>query len=523
MIKLNGITNSTAEFLQKEQLCDRKLWRDFVDVYRVQPDGTNQGWRGEYWGKMMRGGALVYEYTRDAELYDVLTETVRDMMSVAEDDGRVSSYSRDTEFDSWDLWCRKYVILGSEYYLDICKDEGLKAEILNFICRCADHIIENIGPDKKGITEASRSWYGVNSSSILEPMVRLYRLTEDRKYLDFASYIVDEGGARGINIFELAYENRLYPYQYGVSKAYEMTSCFEGLLEYYKVTGIEKYKKAVINYAEAVMDSEISIIGSCGITHELFDHTRTRQTTRLDDVMQETCVTVTWMKFCSRLLELTGDSRYADEMERSFYNAYIGTLNTERRESPYVLKKYKDRGVLSSFMPLDSYSPLTPGIRGKKVGGSQMLPSKNYYGCCACIGAAGVGVFADKVVTVNDECITVNFFESGTVELTYGDVNVKICVETRYPVDGHIKITVITDRSVEFSLKVRNPAWADMPSGYTEYVKEWSEDTVCLNLDMPIRLHYPEHWTEDVVYTDTSKNTNYSHAAEAMKVYHRDS
>jgi len=405
MLKFHGLADSTARFLQKEQLSDPLVWKRFVEVYRIHPDAENQGWRGEYWGKMMRGAVMVYEYTRDEDFYKILTDSVRDMLTVAEEDGRVSSYARDKEFDSWDLWGRKYVILAMEYYLEICKEEELKQEILRFLCRCTDYIIAHIGPGKKEITDASRSWYGINSSSILEPVVRLYQLTNRKEYLDFATYIVRHGGAKGINIFQLAYENRLYPYQYGVSKAYEMTSCFEGLLEYYKVTGIEKYKTAVIHYAKAVLDSEISIIGSCGITHELFDHTRTRQTTFYDGVMQETCVTVTWMKFCSRLLDLTGDSVFADAMELSFYNAYRGAVNFEFKESRYSLEKFADRGIRSTYLPFDSYSPLTPGKRGQKVGGNQILHDKTYYGCCACIGSAGVGVFLKNAVTKSTLCM----------------------------------------------------------------------------------------------------------------------
>ena len=112
-----------------------------------------------------------------------------------------------------------------------------------------------------------------------------------------------------------------------------MMSCFEGLLEYYYVTGIEKYKEAVINFANAVMETEISVIGCCGVTHELFDFTRARQTVRYEGESQETCVTVTWMKLCARLLALTGDSRFADCMEQSFYNAYLSTLNVDHVES----------------------------------------------------------------------------------------------------------------------------------------------------------------------------------------------
>ena len=514
--------DKAASLLQREQLCDRALWAKFVNVYRVQPDGENQGWRGEFWGKMMRGGALVYEYTRDGELYSVLTESVKDMMSVAEADGRVSSYSRRTEFDSWDLWSRKYVLLGCEYYLDICRDEVLKEQIVAFLCRAADYIMLHIGPDKKRITQASRSWFGLNSSSILEPVVRLYRLTGKQSYLDFASYIVTEGGAEGINIFELAYENKIYPYQYGVSKAYEMTSCFEGLLEYYKATGIEKYKTAVINFADALLRSEVSVIGSCGVTHELLDHTRVRQTARHDGVMQETCVTVTWMKFCASLLTLTGDSRYADAMERSFYNAYLGALNTEHKESAHVLNKRASEGVVSTYLPFDSYSPLTPGRRGREVGGDQLLPDKTYYGCCACIGSAGVGVFAKNAVTVDGTGITVNFFEAGRVETEYRGVKVKLSIETSYPADGDVRITVRTERPVELALRLRNPAWADMPAGYTEHRRIWHEDTVSLHFEMPIRIHRPEHWTEDLVYTDTSAGTPGYHCAGPVRVFHED-
>lgn len=513
MMKFNGLADKAADFLQKEQLSSPALWAKFVDVYRTQPDGENQGWRGEFWGKMMRGGALVCAYTQDPALYQILTDSVKDMMSAAEADGRISTYTREAEFDSWDLWCRKYVMLGCEYYLEICKEDALKQEIITFISRCADYILAHIGPGKKRITAASRSWYGVNSSSILEPMVKLYKLTGEQKYLDFAGYIVENGGAEGINIFELAYENKLYPYQYGVSKAYEMMSCFEGLLEYYYVTGVEKYKTAVVNFGKAVMDSELSIIGSCGVTHELFDHTRTRQTAHYDGVMQETCVTVTWMKFCSRLLALTGDPAYADCMEQSFYNAYLGAFNTEYKECSYVVEKYiKKLGyekVVSCFLPFDSYSPLIPGKRGQKVGGNQLLPDFSYYGCCACIGAAGVGVFLQNAITVNEQEVVINFFESGE----YRTENILIRMETDYPVSGKIRITAQADRPI----RVRIPGWTG-EGGYRTY----PAGEIALDLEMPLRVHLPEKWTEDVIYTDMSQLKPGCHSAGPMTVQHQE-
>ena len=93
MLKFHGLADSAARFLQKEQLSDPTLWAKLVDVFRSQPDSERLLWSGEFWGKMMRGATLVYKYTRDAELYGILTESVRDMMSVADEDGRVSSLS----------------------------------------------------------------------------------------------------------------------------------------------------------------------------------------------------------------------------------------------------------------------------------------------------------------------------------------------------------------------------------------------------------------------------------------------
>ncbi len=526
-MQLRGLADWAARFLQDYSMKEPALWAKFVDVFRVQQDGTNQGWRGEFWGKMMRGASMICAYTQDPALYEILTDSVKDLMTAAEEDGRISSYTRETEFDSWDLWSRKYIMLASEYYLEICKDEALKEEIIRFISRCADYIIDHIGEGegKKDITAASRSWYGINSSSILEPIVRLYKLTGEQKYLDFAAYIVNRGGAAHINIFELAYENQLYPYQYGVSKAYEMISCFEGLLEYYEVTGIEKYKTAVINFGRAVLESELSIIGCCGITHELFDHTKARQTVVQDEVMQETCVTVTWMKFAARLLALTGDSAFADSIEQSFYNAYLGAFNTENKDCPYAREKFlgkeKAPKLVRTFLPVDSYSPLTPGKRGVKIGGSQQLHDYSYYGCCACIAGAGVGVFLKEMITTDEEGITINFFEEGLAQLRWKDTNIYLQMETDYPTDGKIKLTIKTDRPTAFTLKVRNPAWSDAPSGYTTLHKEWKNETVELNFEMKLKAHFPEKWEKDTVYTKMKKGGGW-HSAAAEEVFHKE-
>ncbi len=534
---IGGVFGNAVRFVEKEQLLDAELWAKFVEQFREQPDAPTLAWRGEYWGKMMRGAVSVYSYTRSESLYSMLEGTVRDMFTAAEADGRVSTYARDGEFRGWDMWCRKYVLLGMLYFYDICRSEELKAQIIDFSVRHTDYIIDRIGEGKIDITLASSSWFGINSSSFLEPAVWLYIRTGEKRFLDFADYIVKRGGADRINVFELAYENKLFPYQYGVSKAYELTSCFEGLLAYYNVTGIEKYKTAAINYGYAILESDVSIIGSLGSTHELLDHTRTRQTSHRGQREQETCVTVTWMKYCASLYRLTGEKCFADAIENSFYNAYLGSINTEYSESEYVFRKNRGKPIESklkhSFMPFDSYSPLTPGVRGSAVGGNQILSDGSYYGCCACIGAVGLGIYSSHRLLKTDNGLVLSFFDEGENTVSVNGADVKVSVNGEYPRCGDVTVTVETDKPSSFEFRIRIPDWSDktiinteksyrVENGFAVLDGEWSGSTeISVSFDMSIRILLPITWDEDVVYTDMTGSANGWHFAQATTVTHK--
>lgn len=265
--------DKAIRYVEQKHLCNYETWIEFVKVYKNHTD--ENGWNGEFWGKMMRGSVMTYQYTQNAKLYDVLTKTVLDMLEAQQQTGEFSTYKDENKFGGWDMWSRKYILLGFEYYLEICQDSDLADRITKAVCEHADCIMENVGnPDegKISITKACCAWQGLPSSSILEPYVRLYNLTGKKKYLDFASYIVDNGGIEEGNIWEEAYLDEKYPFEYKTRKAYEMMSCFEGLIEYYRVTGIEKYKVSAVRFAKKIIESDITIIGCAGCEHELFNN-----------------------------------------------------------------------------------------------------------------------------------------------------------------------------------------------------------------------------------------------------------
>lgn len=520
--KVNGVIEDAMRFVSDFDINRPELWKRFVRQFRGTPDDHDYGWRCEYWGKMMRGSCFVYQYTKDETLHQILTDTVKDMLTCIDADGRISTYSVEKEFTGWDLWGRKYVLLGMQYYLEICRDKGLAKEITANMCKQMDYIISKIGKEegKKDITAATNHWRGLNSCSILEPVVKLYNITGEKRYLDFAGYIVGTGATSVVNIFELAYENKFYPYQYPVTKAYEMISCFEGLLEYYKITGVDWHRQAIINFADRILESDFTIIGCSGCTHELFDHSTVRQAnTTNGERAQETCVTVTLMKFFCNLLLLTGTSKYADAFECALYNAYMGAFNTERALNPHV--RDADPEAVLEPLPFDSYSPLTAGVRGVGIGGLKIMEDHHYYGCCACIGALGIGLVPQLACTCDEQGIFVNLYVDGRVEIAMPDgEKVKLKIETAYPADGHVKITFCGAQR-ELKLRLRNPEWSetteifvngtavDVVKGYVEIEKCWSDDVIEIKLDMRTRALYPIPYGHEILMNKVIWGQNY--------------
>ena len=523
--RFTGRAAEVYALVRREQAMNAPLWRRFADQFRLRPDAADGGWRGEYWGKTMRAAAFLYSYYRDDALYETLKASVEDLLSTADDTGRISSYGGgEGEFGGWDLWCRKYVLLGLQYFLEICKEPALSARILAVMKRQADLLYDAFGPESgRLLTEATSVWRGLAASSLLEPVVRLYDLTGEKKYLGFAAHIVSLGGTSVADIFELAYADETDPYQYPMTKAYEMISCFEGLLEYYRATGIEKYKTAVLRFAERAANAEITVIGSAGCTHELFDHAARRQTdTSCKDVMQETCVTVTWMKFCLQLLCLTGDPRWADRFETSFYNAYLGAVNADGAADAWLPEKYPR--VKPFPLPFSSYAPLRPDVRGRRIGGLCVMDHGAYYGCCAAIGGAGIGMLHKAAVTRTRDGVAVNLFIPGGITTRApSGAALSLRTETAYPAGGEVRISVSLPAPETFTLSLRIPPWSEKtsltvngepvpaaPGGYARLEREWAAgDVLALELDMRVRALRPEAWTRDLVATDYRWRHNY--------------
>ena len=499
--KYSGAPHEYVLITEKHQLLAKKTWDKFVEVFTEDSDDHDIGWRCEYWGKMMRGACLTYRYHGDDELYTMLDYAVRELLKVQREDGRFSTYSEGKQFNGWDLWGRKYVLTGMMHFIDICKDEALKEQIIEAICRHADYIVEKIGAGEgqKSILETSSHWLCLNSCTILEPFVELYKITKKQSYLDFAEYIIGLGGCAGGNLIDLAILDEIAPFEYPVNKAYEMMSFFEGLVAYYELTGEEKYLDAAVKFIEKVNETDVTVIGCSGCTHELFDNSIIKQTEFNKVQMQETCVTVTWMRVLTRLHLLTGNVAYIDRIEKSAYNALYGSINTKNQQSLSI-----EEGLFYEPVLFDSYSPLYNNRRGLATGGFKKFRSGGFYGCCACIGSAGTGIFPLIGVLKSESGLVINEAFEGVVNTTTpSGKKITLNAVTDYPVGEKYALALFLEEDEEFELLVRIPDWCDEATlklgdemkkvypGYVSLKRIWSDgDTVELELPHHLKSHY---------------------------------
>lgn len=509
-IHLGGYGAEIIEYITEEQLLDSGTWSLLVDQFRRCEDGINNGWRGEYWGKMMRGAALTYRATKNEKLYATLVDTVEDMLSTQDSLGRFSTYSQDTEFRSWDMWARKYVILGMAYFYDICKSNALKDKIKKALIRHADYIMAKVGEGegKIGILDTSEHIGAMNSASILEAFVRMYTIIGDDRYLDYSGYIVSTGMCRGADLVVLCLKGDLYPYQFPVTKAYEMMSCFEGVLEYYKYTGNSEHLMAVESFVDMLVRTDITIIGGAGCKHEFLDNSAVTQTEPASDVvMQETCVTVTFMKLCAKLLLLTGKPKYAEYIEKSGLNAMYGAVNDEKQTMRRtVVRTWTEGGRMvmiddhDSF-PFDSYSPLYRDRRGKRCGGVQFIGEGRCYGCCVCIGSAGTAIMGLVPVLRSEEGFAVNMYSDCKVSTKVGDKRVRLSMRAN-PYESNGARISIDGKGAEFEISLRVPTWsegftvkvngeeivADTSDGYLHINRAWCKDRLTVSFRAPVKM-----------------------------------
>ena len=453
----------------------------FVEPFRHRNE--THLWQGEFFGKLMLAAIASYEYNRDPEMLTKINEAFKGLIATQSPDGYIGNYADNARLMQWDIWCRKYTLLSLLSYNNLTGDKtALKAAI-----KLADYTLTQFGPGKADIVKTG-NYKGMPSSSILEPMVYMFNKTTDRKYLDFAMYIVTQWETpQGPHLISKALENVAvsdrFPFPESWwsiengQKAYEMMSCYDGLLELYKITGRADYLKAVEASVKNIIETEINIAGS-GSAFECWYHGAIQQTEPTYHMM-ETCVTFTWMKLCNNLLRVTGNPVYADQIEKTAYNALPASMKFDGSQ---IVK----------------YSPLE-GTRseGEKQCGMDI-------NCCNANGPRGFMLLPQFAVMKKADGLSVNLYCSSNAIVPLDQKNsVKVVQQTEYPVNETIGINIDPDKPASFTVSLRIPEWSKrneilvngtptgeiVPGAYKEITREWKKgDKISIKLDLTAHL-----------------------------------
>lgn len=475
-LELNGYLGSMIDLNFQHGVKEQNV-EELVDIFKYRTE--TRLWQSEFWGKWITGAINAYQYFQDEELLSTINLAVDGLLETQTADGYIGNYADNAHLQQWDIWGRKYCLLGLIAYYDMNPKKNGHA--LKAAKRLADHLLTEVGPGKANIV-VQGNYRGLAATSILEPMVQLYKRTSNEEYLDFAKYIVqqwetEEGpqlvsmGLKNVPVYKrFPYDPKL-PWVTNGQKAYEMMSCYEGLLELYTLEGNADWLKAVENTANSIIQNEINIVGS-GSSSECWFHGKKYQT---DDVIHfnEVCVTTTWIKLCSKLFMITGKTKYADQIEKSLYNALIGGLTP-------------DGHTFTKYPPLEGRKELSGGQCGMELN------------CCGANGPRALFLYPKLIYTQNEQGVFINFFEdSETVFTTTSGNKVTLKQTGNYPVGDSITIEVIPEYEETFTVGVRLPGWSHTShlkvnelayeggSGLQRLIRMWEKgDKITIKLDM---------------------------------------
>jgi len=444
-----------------------------------------QAWMGEHVGKFLHAGSLVWRQTRDERLKLRIDKAARELMATQLPDGYLGTYREQDRWTSWDVWTHKYNMIGLLSYYSVTGDVAALES-----CRKMADLLYRVFVEEKRDIIRSGEHVGMAPTSILEPMAVLFRQTGEPRYLEFCRYILrsweqPHGPKILSSLLDHGQVNRT-----ANAKAYEMLSCLVGLLELYRLTGEPDYRKACDNAWDDIVKNRLYLHGSAS-WEEFF---QTDGDLRPDGTYKEAryiagaegCVTVTWLQFNLHLLRLTGNPKYADELQRTIYNALLGA------QSPLT-------GQVCYFAPLQGrkrYGEVNHGI----------LPDVS---CCASSIPRGIALIPDSLAGWIDGVPAILDYTNGKLIFhpIDGRPGLNVTVRTDYPLSGSIELIVEPESETAFPLLLAIPEWArdfearvgdrtyrGEPGRFLRIEKNWAKgEIVRISLPLAVRVVADNH------------------------------
>jgi len=321
-----------------------------------------------------------------------------------------------------------------------------KRKFLETSIKWADHFDSQFGPGKK---------HWVTGHQELElALVKLYKSTNDKKYLDLAKWLLEERGhklAKGYTWTEwrdTAYAQDVVP----VREQKEITGhavramyMYTGAADVAALTGDVGYLNAMNTVWEDVVYRNMYLTGGIGSSgsNEGFsvDYDLPNE-----QAYCETCASVGMVFWNQRMNMLTGDAKFIDVLERSLYNGARDGLSLSGDRFFYG-------------------NPLASDGRHFR---------REWFGtaCCPANIARLIASLGDYVYAKSDNAVRVNLFVGSSTKVKFGKTEVGISMATNYPWSGSVSINIDPSAKAKFALQIRIPGWINgevVPGGLYQF------------------------------------------------------
>ncbi len=345
--------------------------------------------------------------------------------------------------DHHELYCFGHLAEGAvSYYQATGKDKLLRAAM-----RYGNFIAETFGPEEGKCK-------GYPGHEIAEmALAKLYEVTGERKYLELSRFFLDMRGRKPY-YFDVEEQERAEhegkPYkapeeglrfQYhqahlpvrqqteAVGHAVRGVYLYSGMADVARLTQDGEMYEACRRLWDSIVNEKLYITGGIGGTHvgEAFSYPYDLPN---DTVYSETCAAIGLAFFARRMLQIQADHRYGDVMEQALYNTVLAGMALDGKSFFYV----NPLEAVPEACEKDERKRHVKNVRQK------------WFGCACCPPniariISSLGMYA---YTCNETTLFTHLYLGSSLSVSLNGNPVELQVETDYPWDGEVKITLHT-------------------------------------------------------------------------------
>lgn len=448
-----------------------------IDNFRRAAGKIQGPFQGRYYNdsdvyKWIEACAFALAEAPDPELERMTDLVIAEMAEAQREDGYLNTFfTFEREGERWsnlkdwhELYCAGHLIQAAVGHF---RCTG-KSQMLEIALRFADYLCDVFGPEGRNGT--------CGHQQIEMALVDLYRLTREPRYLQQAQLFIDRRGQKPPVIGGSPYHQDHEPFReleavtgHAVRMVYYCAGATDVVLE----TGEPEYHAALDRLWKSMTARRMYVTGGIGSRYEGEAFGEDYELPN-DRAYAESCAAIGSVMWNWRMLQLTGDAKYADLIENTLYNAMLPSLSLDGDHYFYQ-------------------NPLADSGKHRR---------QPWFECACCppnIARILASLPAYFYSTDDEGAVWVHLFAEGDVTLALPDGRtLTLRQRTRYPWDGTVEITAELDREGPVTLRVRVPGWADnfeltvngqsvetaAPGQYVEAGISRSGDVVRLSLEM---------------------------------------